>query len=109
MLDQHLIHLAKAYPLVKFLKARSSELQFATGSEADVLPTLLVYRNGQNLANLVAFHRELRPDGTDSNDEDASTSFGQKRVEEVLVRYVGLVELVTDAVLTRLVQARYSR
>lgn len=89
MLNHHLIALARTYSQVKFLKARSSELQFARGSEADVLPTLLVYRNGESLANLVAFHRELsHANGQDSDDEDASASFSQKSVEDALVRWV---------------------
>jgi hypothetical protein len=71
-------------------------LQFATGSEVDVLPTLLVYRNGESVANLVAFHHELRPDGIDSDDEEGSTSFSQKTVEDVLVRYVTFVRAVKN-------------
>ena len=77
--------MARAHPSVNFLRALSSELQFASGSEADVLPTLLVYRNGENVQSLVAFAREFRPAGKQDDDEEEE-DLDQREVEKRITK-----------------------
>lgn len=80
--------MARAHPNVNFLRALSSELQFASGSEADVLPTLLVYRNGENVQSLVAFAREFRPAGRqdDDDEEEEEDDLDQREVERRITK-----------------------
>lgn len=86
-MDTHLSSLARRYPYTKFLRARSRDLDFARGDEEDVLPTLLVYRQGEVANNLVAFDRELTiADGGDEEDEVDSSSISRDMVEKALIR-----------------------
>lgn len=79
-MNSHLSSLARTYPHTKFLRALASELEFAVGSEREVLPTLLVYKDGDVSEALVGFDRELR----DANG--GSTGWSREVVEEVLIR-----------------------
>ena len=54
MLNAHLITLAHDYPYAKFLIISAQDLDFAQDSGDVVLPTLLVYQDGELIANLVA-------------------------------------------------------
>lgn len=54
VLNHHLITLAHQYPYCKFLIVSASDLDFAADSGDVVLPTLLVYEDGELIANLVA-------------------------------------------------------
>lgn len=88
MLNAHLSSLARRYPHTKFLRALSRDLEFAQGDEEDVLPTLLVYRQGDMFKNLVAFDRELSTwEGQDEDDEVESGRISRDSVEAALVRY----------------------
>jgi len=86
VINHHLSSLARAHPNVNFLRALSSELQFASGSEADVLPTVLVYRNGENVQSLVAFAREFRPAGRQDDDEEEEDDLDQREVERRITK-----------------------
>lgn len=54
MLNAHLITLTHDYPYAKFLIISAQDLDFAQDSGDVVLPTLLVYQDGELIANLVA-------------------------------------------------------
>lgn len=87
VINAHLSSLARRYPHTKFLRALSQDLEFAQGDEEDVLPTLLVYRQGDMFKNLVAFDRELTTlNGQDEEDEVNSDSISRDLVEQALIR-----------------------
>jgi len=90
VINAHLTSLARRYPHTKFLRALSQDLEFAQGDEEDVLPTLLVYRQGDIFKNLVAFDRELTSsEGQDEDYELKSGSISRDLIEQALIRYVG--------------------
>lgn len=68
------------------MRAASTELEFATGDEDDVLPTLLVYRGGESVKTLVALEREFaeicEEDGYDFDGDKVT----RQTVEELLIR-----------------------
>lgn len=78
MLNAHLITLAQTYPSHKFLIISASDLDFATDSGDVVLPTLLVYQDGELIANLVALDTAWGRELDYSVDE----------VKRVLIEYV---------------------
>lgn len=78
MLNQHLSNIARVYPETKFLRAKASELDFATEDADVVLPTLLVYQGGSLIGNLVAVDLEW----------GRVLDYDQDQVEEVLLKYV---------------------
>lgn len=91
ILNLHLSSLARRYPYTKFLRAQSRDLEFAQGDEEDVLPTILVYRQGEVVCNLVAFDREMAASaGRDESDEVDSSSISRDMVEQALIRYAWL-------------------
>lgn len=97
MINSHLSSLARRYPHTKFLRALSRDLEFAQGDEEDVLPTLLVYRQGDMFKNLVAFDREVAvSQGRDEEDDEVdSSSISRDHVEQALIRYVEEYSLIS--------------
>lgn len=94
-LNAHLVSLARAYPRTKFLRALSEELEFATGDEEEVLPTLLIYRNSQVFKTLVAFDKDVRSEYANGLEDEEVLAGGNKMkdsrltrdmVEDVLIR-----------------------
>lgn len=93
MINVHLSSLARRYPHTKFLRALSRDLEFAQGDEEDVLPTLLVYRQGDMFKNLVAFDREvIAVQGQDDEEDEVdSGSISRDLIEQALIRCAAAV------------------
>lgn len=89
VINAHLSSLARRYPHTKFLRALSRDLEFAQGDEEDVLPTLLVYRQGEIFKNLVAFDRELATflGHDDEEGQMDSGSISRDLLEQALIRH----------------------
>lgn len=98
VLSQHLSSLAREHPEAKFLRAKASELDFATQDAEVVLPTLLIYQAGELIGNLVAVDLEW----------ERSLDYESEQVEDVLQRSVLSFPFArTDS--RRLRQADYGR
>ena len=86
-LNAQLSSLARKYPYTKFIRTLAVDLEFATGDEDDVLPTILVYRGGESVKTLIAVDRELNADaGLDEDDEIDASRITQSAVETLLVK-----------------------
>ncbi|CAG8585611.1 1275_t:CDS:2 [Funneliformis caledonium] len=72
LLNECLIHLARKFVGAKFLRILAHDLEF----DPIGLPALLVYKNGELIANLVKITEEI-----------GETNFDADTVEEVLIRY----------------------
>ena len=69
-----LAQVAKSYPHIKFLRARSDRLGLDTYPEIG-LPTFIIFKNGEQLQNHIAVHELI------------GTPFGVKDVEAFLIKH----------------------
>merc|ERR1712173_327390 len=74
---------AKSYPNIKFLRARSDRLGLDDYPEIG-LPTFIVFKNGQQLQNRIAVHEQLGKSPFDVKDVEAFL-IKHKVIEPIIV------------------------